>query len=135
MCFLCFPVKTRVTISGPENVCVDFLEGKQFIFQCHVTSDPSTPPTVQWYKTQPFGDLVRDELPYVNVTSEFLIITIDPNCSAECVKYLGEYRCVGDNGYSQDNETITLRHVYMSTLPPSEQHTSQCSHLLLTLHE
>src|SRR6218665_2720703 len=121
MC-LCFPVKTKVTIRGPENVSVDFLEEKQLVFQCHVTSDPSTPPTVHWYKTQPFGDLVRDVPPYVNVTSEFLIITIDPKCSAECVKYLGEYRCVGNNGYSQDSQTITLH--YVTRLLPGEQDTS-----------
>ena len=111
--FVCFSVKTKVTIRGSKSVvAVDFLEEKQFVFQCYVTTDPSTPPTVLWYKTEPFGDLVRDEPPYVYVAKEFLIIMVYPNCSSQCSKYLGEYRCNGKNEYDEDNQTITLSYQY-----------------------
>ena len=119
-------MKTKVTIRGLKNVSVDFLEEKHVAFQCSVIADPSTSATIRWYKTEPFGDLVRSEPPYVNIENEFLIITIDPNCSAECVKYLGEYRCVGDNGYSQENRTITLS--YLNRHLPGEQNTIENYH-------
>lgn len=112
-------MKTNVTIRGSKHVSVDFLDEKQFVFQCVVTSDPSTPPIVQWYKTEPFGDLVCSKPPYVNVTNKFLIITIYPNCSADCAQYLGEYRCVADNGYSQESRTITLSY---QTRPSTGEH-------------
>lgn len=105
---------------------VDFLEEKEFVFQCLVDSDPSTPATVRWYKTEPYGDLVRDEKPYVCVglAKGLLIIAINPKCSVDCAKYLGEYKCVGDNGYSQDTQTITLSYRYRP--PPTGEHiTSQ----------
>ena len=98
--------------TGLKEVSVDFRHQKHFIFQCYVTSDPSTPPTVQWFKTEPFGDLVRNELPYILVEKEFLIIMIYPNCSSECSKYLGEYRCTGGSNYSSENQTITLSYQY-----------------------
>ena len=101
-----------MTITGSKEVSVDFLEQKHFIFQCKATSDPSTPPTVRWYKTEPFGDLVRNEPPYILVEKEFLIIMVYPDCSSECSNYLGEYRCIGNNVYSQGNQTITLSYQY-----------------------
>ena len=101
---------------------VDFLEEKLFYFQCVVTSDPSTPPTVRWYKTEPTDYLVRNELPYVFVAMETLVIRIDPKCSANCTKYLGEYRCVGDNGYSRDSRTIKLAY----QPPEGKYNTCKC---------
>lgn len=94
---------------------MDFLEEKQFVFLCDVISDPSRPAIVRWYKTEPFGDLVRDEPPYVYVTKNILVIMIDPKCSIDCTKYLGEYKCVGDDGYRQEHSTITLSYQYRSS--------------------
>ena len=117
-----FSVKTRVTIRGPEDPSVDFLEEKQFVFLCDVISDPSRPAIVRWYKTEPYGDLVRDEPPYIYVENRFLIIMVYPNCSSDCAKNLGEYRCIGDNGYSRENQTITISYEFK---PPPGKHDNK----------
>jgi len=119
-----------VAIKGSGNVSVDFLEEKQFVFRCDVVSDPSRPATVRWYKTEPFGDLVHDEPPHVYVMKDILVIMIDSKCSvSNCSKYLGEYRCVGDDGYNQEYRTITLHYQYKS--PTGEHITSQSIIILL----
>src|SRR6218665_4045389 len=107
-----FSGKTRVAISGSKRVFVDFLKRREFVFQCNVTADPSTPPTLHWNKTEPYGDLVRNEPPYVYVKNEFLIIMFPPNCSSACAKYLGEYRCSGYNGHSREIRSITISYQY-----------------------
>lgn len=95
---------------------VNFLKKQEFIFYCYVTSDPSTPATLRWHKTEPFNDLVRDEPPYVTVKNGFLVIMVYPNCSSVCAKYLGEYSCTGDNGYSRDSLKIFLSYKYKAKI-------------------
>ena len=125
--YFCFSVRTKVTIRSSRNVSVDFPEEVQFVSQCCVTSDPSTPSTVEWRKVEPFGDLVRDEQPYVYVRKELLIVTTYPNCSSDCAKYLGEYRCIGNNNYSRDSGTITIPY---KDKPSSGDHTTSWYFLL-----
>src|SRR6218665_467989 len=105
---MCFSGKTTVAIRGAKRVFVDFLTRKEFVFQCNVTSDPSTPPTLHWNKTEPYNDLVHEEPPYVYVKNEFLIIMFPPNCSSDCAKYLGEYKCSGYNGRNLEMRSITI---------------------------
>lgn len=105
-------VRTNVTLLTDSNfVSVDLTKENWFQFNCRATSDPSTPPSVQWYKVGEYGqELVGQYNDSSNVFMEDGILTIytEPNCFTACEKYLGEYVCIGDNGYTQDNATVIL---------------------------
>ena len=94
----------------------------RFQFDCSATSDPSTPVIVQWYKVLDQGrqKLVYNEPTYLSVMNGNLTLYIDANCSDTCFKYLGEYKCVADNRYTQDTVTVRLdsttgKHIFSGT--------------------
>ena len=95
---------------------VDYREETLLFFQCDVTSDPSTPPTVRWYSSGSDDDLTRSETPCAFVATKTLVMTIDPKSFANCAKYLGKYRCVGSNGYTRDNSTVMVTFHQVITL-------------------
>ena len=91
-------------------VSVDLSKENWFQFNCSATSDPCTPVTVQWYKMVDQGgeESVYSESPYLSVVNGTLTLRTEANCSDTCYKYLGEYKCVADNNYTQDNVTVML---------------------------
>lgn len=95
--------KKKATIRSQKYVSYDIMEEKLLFFQCNLTSANSSLPTMRWNKSVMF-----DSLPNVNVTNEFLIITIDSNCFSECAKLFGEYRCVAEKGNSRENRVTPL---------------------------
>ena len=104
-------MRTKVTLQPSSTfVPVDLSKKNRFQFDCSATSDPSTPVTVHWYKVLDQGrrELVYNEPPYLSVMNGNLTLYTDANCSDTCYKHLGEYICIADNKYTQDNVTVRL---------------------------
>jgi len=111
-------VKTRVEVVGEKDVSVDMNEGKEFTWECTVTSDPSTPPRVKWSKETEDGYRPLDEEPPALLLKDgTLKIHVVPNNKNQSWQtYLGKYRCDGENGYTNESAYVVLR--IKDFLPP-----------------
>ena len=99
-----------MSIHGNPNVSVNVHEEHRVQFNCCVSSDPSTLPSIRWFKIGQFGDeRVRNDPPFIRLVGGTLTFRINPNNTEDGGKgYLGEYKCVGDNGYSSGFKTAKL---------------------------
>lgn len=113
---------TKVTLQTYSSSKSDDTKVNRRQFNCNAVSDPSTPPTVQWYRVAGQGDWksVYNKTKCISVMNGILTQYMEENCSDTCDKYLGEHICVGGNRYSKDTYTVRLncttgKHVFSDT--------------------
>ena len=95
------PNETEVTVNTNEEGRVEL--------ECRATSDPSTPPTIRWFKVEAEGEqLLHNEPPFVTVNAGLLSIHVAADATDKWSKYLGQYRCVADTGYSRVSQTVNI---------------------------
>lgn len=106
--------KTRVTVNGERHerhrIAIASSESSQIPVVCRATSDPSTPPTVRLVKVENNDKQqpVPDDLLIITTKDDILTVQINPNSTRQWTTYQVEYRCIGDNGYSNDSQTIDI---------------------------
>jgi len=110
-----------VFLVNDQDVHVEMYEEKEVKFECSATSDPSTPPSVRWwYKAEnKEEEPVQENPPTVTIKDGALTIFVNPNGTQKWENYHGEYRCVGDNGYSKATAAVKL--IVDEYLPPGKK--------------
>ena len=112
--------KTKVILVDSQDVRVEMYEEREVKFECSATSDPSTPPSVRWYKVENNEEQpVQDNPPTVTIKGGALTIYVNPNGTQKWTAYHGEYRCIGDNGYSKATAAVNL--IVEAYVPPVAQ--------------
>ena len=107
-------VKTRVTVNDERHerhrLAIASSESSQIPVVCRATSDPSTPPTVRLVKVENNDKQqpVPDDLLIITTKDDILTVQINPNSTRQWTTYKVECRCFGDNGYSNDSQTIDI---------------------------
>ena len=92
-----------------QDVHVEMHEDKEVKFECSSTSDPSTHTSVSWYRVEDNAEQrVQENPPTVTIRDGSLTIFVNPNGTQKWENYHGEYRCVGDNGYSKARASVKL---------------------------